>query len=80
MDNTDTLRTEFADAYKAYIAEGQRMRELLLQRRLDVDSDARAIVEQQKRLNRAKERYEAANRLYVFHVLGDYSGAPNKAV
>jgi hypothetical protein len=54
MMDTDAVRKEFAEAYKAYVAEGYRMRELLLERRLNEDSDSRAIVEQQKRVNKVR--------------------------
>jgi hypothetical protein len=80
MMDTDAVRKEFAEAYKAYVAEGYRMRELLLERRLNEDSDSRAIVEQQKRVNKAKDRYEAANRQYVFQVIGHFSRKPGQTV
>ena len=72
LTDRDQLRRNFHDTYAAYVAEGDRMKALLMGIVNDPsEAEMVSIKRQQDALTRAQERYTAAREAYVDEIFGD---------
>ena len=72
MTERDQLRRDFQEAYAAYVAEGDRMKSLLLGINNDPsEAELDSVKRQQDAVTRAQERYTSAREAYVDEIFSD---------